>query len=271
MQAYEGDLRRAATFFGELGCEDWRDLTATDLLAYRAAQRPPVAPATARRRLSALRSLLKFLKREGEGPASNLPDTVGIRLPKRLPKALSLAEVRALLEAPDTGTPGGLRDRTLMELIYGAGLRVSEAVGLRVEELSLDSASLRVTGKRGKTRTLPIPALVVPWLEAYLERARPALLRRPIAELIVADRGAPMARQVAFAKLRKHARAAGIERTVSPHTLRHSYAVHLLKGGADLRAVQELLGHASIATTEVYTQLDMAEVQRKYRLAHPRR
>ena len=222
------------------------------------------------RRTSSLRSLLKFLKKNGEGPKAELPSAKGVRRPKRLPKALSLEDLSALLEAPDLSKPEGLRDRALMELVYGAGLRVSEAVGLRMEELDLDTAAFRVTGKRGKTRWLPIPRYTLPWLEKYLNEARPKLVKKAMAQVFVGARGGKLSRQSAYMVLQKHARAAGIKRTVSPHVLRHTYAVHLLQGGADLRAVQELLGHASISTTQVYTQLEMDEVRRKYHKAHPR-
>jgi integrase/recombinase XerD len=158
-----------------------------------------------------------------------------------------------------------------MEIVYGAGLRVSEAISLRVEELELDTAAFRVTGKRGKVRWLPIPRFTLPWLEKYLRESRPKLVKKPVAQLFLGARGAPLSRQSAYMILQKHARTAGIKKHVSPHVLRHTYAVHLLQGGADLRSVQELLGHASISTTQVYTQLDMQEVARKYRKAHPRR
>lgn len=158
-----------------------------------------------------------------------------------------------------------------MELIYGAGLRISEAVELRTDALELDSAALRVTGKRGKTRWLPLPSGTIRWIERYLQEARPKLAKTPRAEVMISDRGLALRRTTAALNLAKHARAAGLESKISPHTLRHSYAVHLLQGGADLRAVQELLGHESVATTQVYTQLELAEVQRQYRKAHPRK
>ena len=228
-------------------------------------------PSTTLRRTSSLRSLLKFLKRNGVGPEMELPSLGTVRKAKRLPKSLPVEELARLLNAPDVQNPRGLRDRALMELVYGAGLRISEAVGLRLEELDLDSAAFRVTGKRGKTRWLPLPRFTVPWIERYLAEGRTKLLKRPIAEVFVNSHGNRMSRQSAYALLQKYARKAGIERAVSPHTLRHTYAVHLLQGGADLRTVQELLGHTSISTTQVYTELDVGEVKRKYREAHPRR
>lgn len=229
------------------------------------------APSTLRRRISSLRSLLKFLKRNGEGPAADLPSSTGIRLPKRLPKALKPEDLARLLGAPDISTAVGLRDRALMETVYGTGLRVSEAVGLRIDEIDLDQNAFRVTGKRGKTRWVPVPRQTSPWIEKYLAESRPLLAKRPVAELFLGSRGAKLSRQSAYHILEQHRVTAGIASHVSPHTLRHTYAVHLIQGGADLRAVQELLGHASISTTQVYTQLDLDQLRKAYESAHPRR
>lgn len=270
VQAYANDLRVAAAFFNSIGLKSWTDVDAEALSRFQSTLRPPMATSTAQRRLSSLRSLLKFLKRNGQVLATDLPSTGGFRRSRRLPKALTKDDLERLLAVPDIATPGGLRDRTLMELVYGAGLRISEAVGLRMEQLDLDTAAVTVTGKREKTRWTPLPAQTVQWLERYLESARPKLVRSPLATVFVSDRGKVLCRQTAYVKLDRYATLAGLE-GVSPHTLRHTYAVHLLKGGADLRAVQELLGHESIATTQVYTQLDLEEVTRKYRSAHPRR
>ena len=268
--AYSNDLLRAANFFASIGVTDWRSLSADNILRFQSSDRA-AKTTTVMRRTSSLRSFLKYLKKQGAGPEVELPKSAFARRPRRLPKALSLEDLAALLNAPDLSKPDGVRDRALMELVYGAGLRISEAVGLRVEELDLDSAAFRVTGKRGKTRWLPLPRFTLPWLEKYLNEARPVLVKRPMAQVFVGMRGGALSRQNAYLLLEKYAKKAGIERKISPHVLRHTYAVHLLKGGADLRAVQELLGHASISTTQVYTQLDMEEVKRKYRAAHPRR
>jgi len=269
--AYRNDLRQAATFMTGIGVTQWQDVCQEDTFRYQASLGASLAIATAQRRMSSLRSLLKYLKRRGAGPSGDLPSTGGFRKPRRLPKALPKDVLDALLNAPDMGTPQGIRDRALMELIYGAGLRVSEALTLSLGELDLREGALRVTGKRGKTRWCPLPAGTVGALRTYLESARGSLAKRPTGLVILSDRGVAMCRQVAYERLNHYARQVGIEERVGPHTLRHTYAVHLLKGGADLRAVQELLGHESIATTQVYTQLDMDEVRRAYDRAHPRR
>lgn len=274
--AYRNDLAQAARYFfaGELGVHSWPELTPLLVSRFASTLGPPLAAATAQRRISALRSLLKFLKKNGEGPAMDLPSTGGFKKPKLLPKALPTANLTALLESVDLGSAEGLRDRALMELIYGAGLRVSEAINLRIGEIDLIESALRVTGKRGKTRWVPLPSQTVAWIRRYLENARPLLAARgrtPSDMLILSDRGRTMARQTVDARIAAYARKAGIDHRVSPHTLRHTYAVDLLQGGADLRAVQELLGHESIATTQVYTHLDLTQVRAAYEKSHPRR
>lgn len=268
--AYEHDLRSATRFFRENGLTAWESAGTADLIAYQSTLGSPLSPASARRKLSALRSFLRFVHRRQRTNSLDLPVLDAIRATKRLPKALDRERLEALLEAPDLATPGGLRDRVALELIYGAGLRVSELTSLRVDELFLGEEVVRVTGKRGKTRLVPLPRQTLAWLQRYLESARPTLVRQPIAQLMVSDRGRPLSRQVVFTRMRRYARLAGIPSNIGPHTLRHTYAVHLLQGGADLRAVQELLGHESIATTQVYTELNLDEVRRRYEQAHPR-
>lgn len=268
--AYRNDLEKAAAYFKARTVADWSTLSTDDLIRFEGTLGKGISSATAQRRLSSLRSLLKFLKRNNAGPSVDLPSTGGFRKKKSLPKALAEKELFAILEVPDVGQPSGLRDRALMELIYGAGLRISEAVDLTREALDLSENAVRVTGKRGKTRWVPLPEQTVEWLQRYLTQARPMLVKRASSLVILSNRGLALRRQTAYKVLADCARKAGVDQDISPHVLRHTYAVHLLKGGADLRAVQELLGHASIATTQVYTHLDVEEVQRRYRKAHPR-
>lgn len=270
IQAYHLDLVKAAKFFRALGLSSWRDIETGHLLRYEAALGPGIARTTAQRRISALRSFLKFLKRNNEGPSTDLPSTGGFRRAKTLPKALRLDQMIALLGIPDLTKPSGIRDRALMELIYGAGLRVSEAVELEMSNLELEERTVQVLGKRGKVRRTPLPEQTVAWLDRYLREGRPLLAKRANARVFLSDRGLNLLRQTAYDILEKYATRADLPDGTSPHTLRHTYAVHLLKGGADLRAVQELLGHSSIATTQVYTQLDMDEVRTVYKNAHPR-
>ncbi len=269
VEAYRRDLEKAAAVLREAGVERWETAEPRHLAAFEASLAHE-ARSTAMRRMSALRSLLKRLRRQGADLAADLPATGGHRKPRTLPKALSYAQLTTMLEGPDLATPAGLRDRALMETIYGGGLRVSEAVALTRADLDLDLAAVRVLGKRGKVRVVPLPETTVRWIERYLREARPALAKAPSPLILLSDTGKPLARQRAYTVLSRYATLAGIALSVGPHTLRHTYAVHLVQGGADLRAVQELLGHASISTTQVYTALDMEEVKSRYDRAHPR-
>ncbi|MBL8088627.1 MAG: tyrosine recombinase [Chthonomonas sp.] len=266
--AYRNDLTIAAQLFETAGLERWADLDAARILQFERSLGAPLAPTTAARRLSALRSLLKYLQRR-RGIAIEMPETGQRKNRRPVPKALSVDDCNRLLESADLSTPSGLRDRALLELLYGAGLRISEAVTLPISAIDRESVTLRVHGKRNKTRLIPIPGETLEWIERYLRDARPRLVKKPREEVLLSDRGLQMRRTTAFANLERLSVRAGLP-PVSPHDLRHTYAVHLLKGGADLRAVQELLGHESISTTQIYTQLDMDEVRRKYAKAHPR-
>lgn len=269
--AYQTDLKQAAEYFTESGYRGFADLDDVALLGFQATLGPPMAPSTANRKQSSLRSILKFSARRNRG---ELPPTQMSSATKRrrsLPKSLNLSDMLALLEAASDSDPKGIRDRLLLELIYGTGLRVSEAVGATIQDLEMDSATIKVVGKRQKVRLCPIPSETMAWIEKYLDQSRPKLLRRSIANVLVSDRGNALSRHVVYQKVQHYARLAGIESKIGPHTLRHSYAVHLLKGGADLRAIQELLGHESVATTQIYTSLDLEAVKAEYSKAHPRR
>jgi len=270
ISAYLNDLHQLRSFLSALKITEASQINGEAVMKFERTLGPPLARSTAQRRMSSLRSFLKFLKKRGEGPTGDLPSTGGFKKPKTLPKALNTDQLEAVLNAPKLDSATGLRDRALMELIYGAGLRVSEAVSLRIAEMDLLEGALRVTGKRGKIRWVPLPAQTKDWIMRYLDSARGSLVRKPTDLVILSDRGLPMKRQTVFVRLARFSMLAGLPEAVGPHVLRHTYAVHLLKGGADLRTVQELLGHESIATTQVYTQLDLEEVQRRYRAAHPR-
>ncbi len=269
IDAYRRDLNKAATVLRAEGVDRWEIAESRHLAAFEASLAGE-AKTTMMRRLSALRSLLKYLRRQGAHLAADLPATGGHKKAKTLPKALSYAQLTTMLDGPDLATPTGLRDRALMELIYGGGLRISEAVTLPRADLDLDLAAVRVVGKRGKVRVVPLPEATIQWMERYLRESRPQLAKAPSPLVLLSDTGKPLARQRAYTVLAHYAKLAGIATSVGPHTLRHSYAVHLVQGGADLRAVQELLGHASISTTQVYTALDMGEVRNRYDKAHPR-
>lgn len=241
-----------------------------DYLKWRAQR--GYSPRSNSRLLSALRAFYAWMARTGaraDDPAALLEPP---KLPRPLPKALGERQVEALLAAPDTGTPEGLRDRAMLELMYACGLRVSELVGLPATALNLRQGVLRVTGKGGKERLVPLGEEARHWLERYLAEARPALVgRRVVPHLFVTASGGAPSRQQFWAAVKRHAAAAGIDPArVSPHGLRHSFATHLLNHGADLRALQMLLGHSSLSTTQIYTSVAREHLRQLHAKHHPR-
>ncbi len=223
------------------------------------------------RHLSAIRGLYRYLAGTGALAADPTERLESPRPSRRLPRVLPVADVIALVEGPDAGRPEGLRDRALLELLYASGLRASEALGLRLEDLNLTAGYLTASGKGGRQRLVPVGAHALGWLRRYLATGRPALVKRGDPGLVFLNRfGRRLSRQGLFGLLKKHARRAGIRARVSPHTLRHCFASHLLEGGADLRSVQALLGHADIGTTQIYTHLSSRAVREMYGRYHPR-
>lgn len=221
--------------------------------------------------LSGLRSFYKYGVREGriaEDP------TLLVSMPQLgapLPKSLSEADVEALLAAPDTEDSLGLRDRTMLEVLYATGLRVTELISLTLDEINLREGSLRVFGKGSKERLIPLGEEAIAWLESYLKTARPLLLGgQPGDILFPSQRGTPMTRQTFWHRIKLHAQVAGIRTSLSPHTLRHAFATHLLNHGADLRTVQMLLGHTSLSTTQIYTHVARVRLQQLHAQHHPR-
>jgi integrase/recombinase XerD len=229
------------------------------------------APSSVARHLAAIRGWTAFLLREGTIADDPALDVAPARLPQRLPAVLAVDEVERLLAQPRGHSALALRDRAILELLYAAGLRVSELVALDVGDVHLGPEYVRCLGKGSKERIVPIGTPAVRAVQRYLAAARPALARgRPRAALFLNRRGARLTRQCVWMLLRAYAARAGIRRQFGPHTLRHSFATHLLEGGADLRAVQEMLGHASVATTQKYTHLTRSRLREVYRRAHPR-
>jgi integrase/recombinase XerC len=223
------------------------------------------------RRVAELRSFGDFLVREGVLERNTFRMISAPRVPERLPRYLTVAEVEALLAAPDTATPLGLRNRAIIEVLYAAGLRVSELVGMDVTDVDLAQAQVRVMGKGGKERIGLLGRSAVRAVRTYLEAGRPALLnRRPTSALWLNHRGGRLTVRGVALMLNQAGEQAGIRTRVSPHVLRHSFATHLLDGGADLRVVQELLGHANLATTQIYTHVSQSRAREVYMRAHPR-
>ena len=227
---------------------------------------------TIARRLAAARGFFRYLAQDGRIRNDPTEHIERPRLPRPLPKTLSRQATAALVESPDVGTSRGLRDRALLELLYASGLRASECLGLAPGDVNLNAGYVQCVGKARKERMVPVGEEALAWIRRYLAEARPRLLRgrRDSGHLFLSPRGAPLSRQALWQIVRRAARAAGIRARVSPHTLRHCFASHLLEGGADLRAVQTMLGHADIGTTQIYTHLPSAAVRKIYRDAHPR-
>ncbi|CED92197.1 Phage integrase family [Actinomyces succiniciruminis] len=286
LAAYERDLGRYADFLRARTILTPAAVTEADVTAFLEALRTgadggrPLAASSASRTVTAVRGWHKFLHAEGitdaDPSAAVRPPQVG----RRLPKALTVDEVRRLLEAADVDdSPVSLRDRALLELLYATGARISEAVGLVVDDLDAESGCLRLFGKGRKERVVPMGQFAWDALEAYLVRGRPVLAAkgRGVPEVFLNTLGRPLSRQSAWAVLQQAAQRAGLtgadaqgERHISPHTLRHSSATHLLAGGADVRVVQEMLGHASVTTTQIYTKVTVDHLREVYATSHPR-
>jgi integrase/recombinase XerD len=271
LAAYRRDLTLLARWLSGHGGHTLPGCTEVDLLAYVAERHAGSRATSANRRLTVFRRFFRWALREhllGVDPTLRL---LAARQPLRVPKTLSEAQVEALLGAPDVGTSLGLRDRTMIELMYGAGLRVSELVSLKTVMVSLPDGVLRVTGKGSRERMLPFGDQATDWIEHYLSEARAAILRGQSSDaLFVTARGGPMTRQMFWSLIRRHAGQAGITVPLSPHTLRHAFATHLLNHGADLRAVQMLLGHADISTTTIYTHVARERLRQIHAAHHPR-
>ncbi|WP_459615169.1 site-specific tyrosine recombinase XerD [Bordetella sp. 2513F-2] len=242
------------------------------IAAWFAALHAETRPTTANRRLAALRRFYAWALREQRSPRDPCLTLVAAKQPPRLPKTLSEAQVETLLRAPDLDTARGVRDRAMLETLYATGLRVSELVGMRVLDVSLNEGVVRVVqGKGGKDRLVPLGAEAAHWIDAYLRGARPELVGARVSDaLFVTARAQPMTRQAFWQLVKKYARLADIHAPLSPHVLRHAFATHLLNHGADLRVVQMLLGHADISTTQIYTHVARERLKALHAAHHPR-
>jgi integrase/recombinase XerD len=278
LSAYRRDLHRYTGWLAASGIDDPARVAEEDVVAFLGALRAGVTPVGTRYRassvarcLAAVRGFHRFLVRErlaGSDPSHDLGTP---KVPSSLPKALDIEQVEALLGAVAGDDPRALRDRALLETLYAAGLRVSEATALDLDDVDLDDGAVRAFGKGAKERLVPLGRSARGALEAYLVRGRPALASpRSGPALFLNAQGTRLTRQGCWKILRRHAKRAGLESHVSPHVLRHSFATHLLAGGADIRSVQELLGHASLATTQVYTKVTQERLREVYLHAHPR-
>jgi integrase/recombinase XerD len=269
LESYRRDLERLAGFLGDASpagvtpeiLRNYMDSLRAGGLAYRSMAR----------HLTAIRSFFEFLAQEGEIEANPADLLKTPKIGTALPKYLNYDRVNALVEAPNPAKANGLRDQGMLQLLYATGLRVSELVGLRMSDLDAEAALVRVTGKGGKQRLVPLGREALAAVDGYLQSERPRLLKgRTSAYLFVTSRGTKMTRQGFWKLLRGHGRAAGIFRNLSPHVLRHTFATHLLEGGADLRSVQTMLGHSDIGTTQIYTHVMRARLRQTVDEHHPR-
>lgn len=242
-----------------------------DIQRYLALRNANGKPRSTHRLIASLRRFYRYALRERRVGADPTLQLQAPRLPRTLPKSPNEAAVERLLAAPDVEQPLGLRDRAMLEILYACGLRVSELIGLKVTEVSLQEGVLRVTGKGSKTRLVPMGEEAVEWVDRYLRESRPEILQRRLSDsLFVTQRGEAMTRQAFWYLIKRYARGADIEIAISPHVLRHAFATHLLNHGADLRVVQMLLGHADISTTQIYTHVARERLKQLHSQHHPR-
>ena len=279
LTASRRDVSRWTAYLAVTGLDDPAPVGAQHVSEFLARLRegddehPPLAANSAARTLVSVRGLHKFLALEGEVDADPAAAVSPPPPPSRLPKAISVSEVERLLDAAAVGdTPASLRDKALLELLYGTGARISEAVGLDIDDVDLDAAVVRLEGKGGKQRLVPLGSYAKAALTAYLVRGRGTFSTkgRGTPAIFLNQRGSRLSRQSAWSILRAAASRADLSGHLSPHTLRHSFATHLLEGGADVRVVQELLGHASVTTTQVYTLVTVQQLREVYAQSHPR-
>jgi integrase/recombinase XerD len=277
LEAYRSDLLQFGRFLAE---RDSNALSVTgrevsDFLTELARgdgdAKPPASPATLHRKAACLRSFYRHLRRENMLDTDPTAALSSPRRGKRLPEVLTRGEVQTLLSSPKGSEPSALRDRALLEVMYACGLRASEVIGLDVSDVDLEEGLLRARGKGSKERVVPVGRAAVAAMRVYLAHGRPALVRlAPERALFVNFRGQALTRQGLYKIVRRHATSAGLADRMSPHTLRHTFATHLLSGGCDLRSVQEMLGHADVATTQLYTHLSSDRLKEVYFRAHPR-
>jgi integrase/recombinase XerD len=274
LESYRGDLTQFGAWFvrqkpagGSLATATRADLL--EFLAHRVSGK--IKASTTSRELSSLRRFYGFLLRQGRIQIDPSHDIDMPKHSRHLPVSLTETEVEALLNAPDIGQPLGLRDRTMLEILYASGLRVSELVNLDIGQVNLNVGVVRVLGKGGKERLAPLGEEAVEWATVYIRDIRPSLLGGKTSNaLFVTSRGRAMTRQAFWYLIKRHAASAGISGSLSPHTLRHAFATHLLNHGADLRVVQMLLGHADISTTQIYTHVARERLKQIHALHHPR-
>jgi len=270
LESYRRDLQLFADWLQKKSLS-LAEVQQTEIQQYLAVRFPASKPRSISRLIASLRRFYRYALRENKVAVDPTLQIDSPKLPRSLPKSLTEEDVEALLAAPDINQPLGLRDRAMLEILYASGLRVSELVGLKGTEVSLNEGVIRVTGKGSKTRLVPMGEEAVDWISRYLKEARPAILQKRLSDsLFVTQRGQAMTRQAFWYLIKRYALRAGISKHLSPHVLRHAFATHLLNHGADLRVVQMLLGHADISTTQIYTHVARERLKLLHAMHHPR-
>jgi integrase/recombinase XerD len=270
--SYSADLLKFLNYLKDRGIENWSQVRFPEIMAFLSrAQEQGLAPRSRARLLSALRGFFKFMVRDSHLQKSPVANLTSPRLRRQLPTVLSVAEVERLLAQPNPDLPLGQRDAAMLELLYGTGLRVSELITLAVGRVNLEVGFLVARGKGSKERIVPMGEAAIETVRSYTLGSRPRLLKGRMTEILfVSNRGTAMTRQGFWKLLKKYGRQAGMEKSLSPHTLRHSFATHLLERGADLRSVQMMLGHADISTTQIYTHVARERLREVHKKYHPR-
>jgi len=272
IQSYLSDLAQSGTFFAAEGCKDWKAVDGTTVARWVAHMSlKDYARTSQARKMSALRMFAKHLVRENYR-CDDFTELVGTpKLQRKLPDVLTREEIERLLNAPSQSTPHGLRDRAILELFYSSGLRVSELCGILIQNINLEEGFVRVFGKGSKERIAPIGSAAVKAVQNYIASGRPQFIKSKTgSELFLSQQGRAISRKMIWVLIKDHAARVGIKKPIKPHLLRHSFATHLLEGGADLRAIQEMLGHADISTTQIYTSVQGARLADEHALYHPR-
>ncbi len=273
VQSYRKDIKRYLEHFKSMGIKD-PNLIQTDMVITYLDQLSgiPLAPTSLARNLSSMRMFHRFMMNEGYVSKDVTENIDSPKLPKRLPKILDIEDIEAIFTEINTDTDAGIRDRAMLELLYGSGLRISELLTLRLPAVMLNEGWIRVFGKGSKERIVPFGDEAGVWLKKYIKHVRPMLAGSIKAEdyIFLNRSGAPLSRMGVWKIIQKYAQLALIDKPVSPHVFRHSFATHLLEGGADLRAVQEMLGHSDISTTQIYTHLDRNYLKEVHKTFHPR-
>lgn len=273
LESYRRDLQKFADWLQKQRGVSIMESTHADIqgfLAHLFTQQKAKATSTSRA-ISSLKRLFRYLLRQNKISVDPTLQIATPKLPRGLPKSLTEEDVELLLNAPDVSTPLGMRDRTMFEVLYATGLRVSELVGLSVAQVSLDMGVVRVMGKGSKERLVPLGEEALDWLQRYLREMRPLLLSGKLSDaMFVTQRGSAMTRQMFWYLIKRHAKHGGLDKPMSPHTLRHAFATHLLNHGADLRVVQMLLGHSDISTTQIYTHVARERLKALHAKHHPR-